>query len=191
MRSMTRIAGAATFLVAVSFVAPAGAITDQTTGKETTEKSQAPPEAAPTTFVKKAAGAGMAEIELGKLAMQRGSSDAVKSFGKQMIADHTAANDELKTLAGQKGYELPTTLDSKHAQVRDELSAMSGAKFDQAYMAEMTKDHDKVVEDFAEASKSSTDKDVKAFAAKTLPILEGHLEKAKEIQANLAQANAK
>jgi putative membrane protein len=169
----------------------AGAVTDQTTGKETTEKSMAPPEAAPTAFLKKAASAGIAEVELGKLAEQRGSSPAVKAYGKMMVTDHTAANAELKTLAAKKGYELPTKLDAKEAATREELSTMSGAKFDQAYMATMTSDHDKVVEDFEQASKSSTDDDVKRFAAKTLPVLEGHLAKAKEIQANLGQASAR
>jgi putative membrane protein len=180
-----------TLLSVLSFGGVSGAVTDQTTGKETTEKSQAPPEAAPSTFLQKAAGAGMAEVELGKLAQERGSSDAVKAYGKQMVADHSAANNEVKALASQKGYELPTKLDSKHAAMRDELSSMSGSKFDQAYIAAMTSDHDKVVEDFTQASKSSTDKDVKAFAAKTLPVLESHLEKAREIQSNLAQASAR
>jgi putative membrane protein len=59
------------------------------------------------------------------------------------------------------------------------------------YMAEMTHDHEKVVEAFENASKSSTDDDVKSFAAKTLPVLQGHLAKAKEIQANLGHASAR
>lgn len=178
-------------LITISVVAILGngvsayAITDQTTGKETTEKSLAPPEAAPTSFLKKAAMAGMAEIALGKLAEQKASSPAVKSFAREMVADHTQANAELAALAKQKGYELPTQLDEKTLATEAELRKLSGAEFDQAYMAQMTKDHDKVVEAFENASKSSTDDDVKAFAAKTLPTLQGHLEQARQTRASL------
>lgn len=182
---------AVTLLGMMAIGTTAGAITDKTTGKETTEKSEGPPDAAPSAFLKLAASAGMAEIELGKVAEQRGANAQVKAFGKQMVTDHTAADAEVKALASKKGYELPTKLDDKHAATRDELQSMSGAKFDQAYMAEMTHDHEKVVEAFENASKSSTDDDVKSFAAKTLPVLQGHLAKAKEIQANLGQASAR
>ena len=50
----------------------------------------------------------MMEVAMGKLAEEKGQSDDVKSFGKRMVADHSKANDELKSIAQQKGIKLPS-----------------------------------------------------------------------------------
>jgi putative membrane protein len=47
------------------------------------------PAMADTHFAKEAAQGGMAEVKLGQLAQERGSNDAVKSFGKRMVDDHS------------------------------------------------------------------------------------------------------
>ncbi len=69
--------------------------------------------AAAKTFVKKAAEGGLAEVELGKLATQKASSEEVKKFGQKMVDDHSKANEPLKQVAGSEGIELPTTLSAK------------------------------------------------------------------------------
>ncbi|HET6194841.1 MAG TPA: DUF4142 domain-containing protein, partial [Acetobacteraceae bacterium] len=51
----------------------------------------APARAADEAWVMKVAKGGMAEVELGKLASEKGSSDAVKQFGQRMVADHSKA----------------------------------------------------------------------------------------------------
>jgi len=97
--------------------------------------------AADKTFMTKAAQGGMAEVELGQLATQKGQSDDVKKFGQRMVDDHSKANDQLKSLASEKGVTLPTSLDAKDRALKDRLSKMSGAQFDKAYMQAMVKDH--------------------------------------------------
>jgi putative membrane protein len=131
-------------------------------------------------FVKEAAVGGMAEVEMGKLAADKASSDEVKKFGERMVEDHGKANDELKTLAQNKNITLPTSLDAKHKATLDRLSKLSGESFDRAYMQEMVKDHKKDVNEFRTESKSGKDPDVKAWAAKTLPTLEEHLKLAQD-----------
>jgi putative membrane protein len=129
-------------------------------------------------FVMDAAQGGMAEVELGQLATQKASSDAVKQFGQRMVTDHGKANDELKTLAQSKSITLPTDIGAKHKATKDKLEKLSGAAFDRAYMQEMVSDHRKDVSDFRKESQSGKDPDVKAWAAKTLPTLEEHLKMA-------------
>lgn len=128
-----------------------------------------------SSFVKKAAMGGMAEVELGNLAQQKASSDQVKQFGARMVQDHGKANDELKQIAGSKGIDLPAALDGKHRKDMDRLGKLSGAQFDKAYMNHMVDDHKKDIADFKKEANSGKDADVKAFAAKTLPTLEEHL----------------
>ena len=127
-------------------------------------------------FMEKAAMGGMAEVELGNLAQQKAANAQVKEFGAKMVQDHGKANDELKQIASSKGVTLPTSVDKDHKHDMDKLSKLSGEKFDREYMEHMVKDHKKDVKEFQKASKDSKDGDVKAFAAKTLSVIEGHLQ---------------
>jgi putative membrane protein len=131
-------------------------------------------------FVMEAAMGGMAEVELGKLATEKGTSSEVKSFGQRMVDDHGKAGDELKSLAQTKGVTLPSELDAKHKALRDRLSKLSGASFDRAYMSAMLSDHQEDVAAFRTESRTGKDADVKAWATKTLPTLNEHLKLAQE-----------
>jgi len=132
-------------------------------------------------FVMEAAMGGLMEVELGRVAAQKGASDAVKQFGQRMVDDHSKVNAELMTLATSKGMTLPTALDEKHQKEVAKLSAMSGAEFDRAYGKMMLSDHNKDVKEFEKQSTHAGDPDLKAFAAKNLPTLQEHLQMAKTL----------
>jgi putative membrane protein len=144
-----------------------------------------------TKFIRNAAAGGQMEVDLGNLAKDKASSDDVKKFGQQMVDDHSKANDELKTLASSKNVDLTKAMDAgmkKTEAAKKKLEAKNGADFDKAYMDDMVKDHEKDVKEFEEASKSADDADLKAWAAKTLPTLQHHLEMAKDIQGKLGKS---
>jgi putative membrane protein len=128
------------------------------------------------SFAVEAANGGLTEVELGKLAQQKGSSQKVKDFGSMMVKDHGMANDELKQLAAAKGITLPTGPSEEKQRLINEMSAKSGADFDKAYLVEMVKDHREDVRKFENASNSVKDPDLKAFVDRTLPVLRKHLE---------------
>jgi putative membrane protein len=128
-------------------------------------------------FVKDALVGGLTEVELGKLAVQKASSDAVRQFAQKMIDDHSKANDELRTIAAKENITVPDSLDSKRQSKVDKLAKLSGADFDRAYIKDALKDQD--VQSFQQEAKSGSDPDVKSFASKTLPTLEDHLTTAK------------
>jgi putative membrane protein len=132
-------------------------------------------------FLMEAAMGGMMEVELGRLAVTQGTSEAVKQFGQRMIDDHSKANSELTELAQTKGLALPTELSAKHRADVTKMSKLSGAAFDRAYSKDMLSDHMKDVAAFERAGTSASDTDVKEFAAKTLPTLKEHLELAKTL----------
>ena len=141
-------------------------------------------------FLMEAAMGGLMEVELGRVAAQKASSDAVKQFGQRMVDDHGAANTELMSLATSKGVTLPTALDEKHQKDVTNLSAMSGADFDRAYMKMMVSDHVKDVSEFEKQSTKGTDPDLKAFASKTLPTLQEHLKMAKSVEGSQGGGNS-
>ena len=151
----------------------------------------APVFAADEAWVMKIAKGGMAEVELGKLAAEKASSDAVKKFGQRMVDDHSKANDELKALAQSKKITLPTEIGPEEKALRDRLIKLSGPAFDQAYMKAMLNDHLKDVGEFRTESRSGKDPDVKAWAARTLPTLEEHLKLARDANGAVGTSGTK
>jgi putative membrane protein len=139
-------------------------------------------------FIKEAAQGGIAEVELGQLAVLKASSDDVKKFGQRMVDDHTKANSKLKELAGTKGIQLPQSPDAKQEATKDRLSKLSAEEFDKVYMTDMLKDHKKDVAAFRAESNTGHDPDVKNFAAQMLPTLRDHLKDAQGIAPKAIQA---
>jgi len=125
------------------------------------------------TFIKKAAKGGMMEVAMGNLVEQNGKSEDVKSFGKRMVTDHSKANDELKSIASQKGV----TPASKEPTVK--------WSSDKTYIDMMVKDHEKDLAEFQEEAKTGSDPELKKFAEDTAKIVQKHLDLAKETQSKL------
>lgn len=132
-------------------------------------------------FVAKAAVGGSTEVALGKMALDRATDPEVKKFAQRMIADHTAANQELLTLAARKQMAVPRAIDAKHQQAVNDLGRLQGSEFDKAYMKQMVKDHEETVSLFKGESSRGQDADLKAVASKLLPRLEDHLKMARHL----------
>lgn len=141
-------------------------------------------------FVQKAMEGGLSEIGLGELAQSRGSSPQVREFGMIMVSDHQKANDELRELAQQNGYEnLPLTVPSGTQKGYDQLSDKNGTDFDKAFIQQMIKDHEKTVKLFRKQAENGKDEQLRNWATRTLPILEQHLEQAKRLRETIKNNN--
>ncbi len=133
------------------------------------------------SFWNEAAQDGLAEISLGSLALQKSQNEQVKQLAQKVVDDHTAANNELTPLAASKSVTLPTSTNAKQKATYDKLSGLSGDQFDMEFVKTMVKDHESAVKLFQKQADGGKDADVKAFAAKTLPTLQGHLEMARSM----------
>lgn len=131
-------------------------------------------------FAAQAAQGGMAEVELGRLALQRSSDPSVRAFGQKMVSDHTVANAELKGVAARKNLTLPGEMTTEQKSMVEKLSKLSGPEFDKEYMTDMVKDHETDLKEFQTEASEGTDPELKSFASKTLPILQGHLQMARD-----------
>ncbi len=127
-------------------------------------------------FATAAAGGGMAEVALGKLAQQKSTNDQIQSFAAMMVTDHGKANDELKGIAKAKNITLPDSLDAGHKKKMADLSVMTKKDFDKAYVDAMIDGHKKTLSLMQDAAKNCKDPDLKAFAAKTAPTVQMHLD---------------
>lgn len=132
-------------------------------------------------FMRKAAQANLAEVELGKLGADRGQDAGVKQYGQHMVDDHGKAAKELEELAQQEGATLPTYVAPAHKAAKERLEKLSGEAFDRAFAAQMVKDHQAAVALFRTQARTGKDPEVKAWAAKMLPNLEEHLKQAQAL----------
>ena len=139
------------------------------------------------TFVMQAGQLSMMEVELGRLAVKRGSSAGVKQYGQEMVEDHTRANQELMQLAMQKKVELPTEMSTQNTALIDRLSGLSGKSFDTAYKQAMIDSHKQAIALFEAQSQQGQDPELKAWATQKLPNLQAHLEMVNQMLADTSQ----
>lgn len=146
--------------------------------------------ASDAAFLRKAAEGGQVEVELARLATQRGQHADVKAIADRIERDHTEILEELTTLAARKQIALadgPATADPRYAR----LSNLSGAAFDQAYAETLVEEHERDVREFERAAKTASDPDVRAFAEKRLPALKAHLEHAQQLVETLGETSSR
>lgn len=150
--------------------------------------AKSPSQAASTadsTFMKHAAADGMAEIHMGKMALEKSSNPQVKQLAQRIVADHTDAGAKLQTLAQGKQVTLPAAPAADAQASAATMQGMDAAKFDQAWAAAMVSDHQKAVALFTDEIGQTRDPQVHAFAEATLPVLKTHLEMAQKLQGSL------
>jgi putative membrane protein len=130
----------------------------------------------------------MAEVATGKMAVAKSQNPQVKAFAQKMIDDHTTAQNDVTTLAQAKGVTLPTDLDATHKAMAAMLDKLSGDAFDKAYMKNAgVSDHTKTHNKLAKAASAAKDPDVKAAATKMMPVVDQHLQLAKDQAATAAK----
>jgi len=135
--------------------------------------------------------ANMAEVEAGKMALQKSQNTEVKTFAQQMVDDHSKGLDEVKSVAQAKGVALPTELDAKHKAMAKKLEGMSGEKFDMAYLEQAgVKSHKEAKSIVTKAQSGAKDSDVKGLAAKLQPTIDQHMGHVQQLSASMKGSTA-
>jgi putative membrane protein len=132
------------------------------------------------SFVNKAAVGGMFEVQSSELALKKSKDADVRQFAEMMVADHSKANNTLKSVAQQEGLTVPTELDHKHANTLKELRN-AGSQFDAPYIKAQLQGHETTVKLFERYSNAGDNKALRNFAAETLPTLRMHLNRIEQI----------
>jgi len=150
----------------------------------TVNPDSTPDAATPTTaqaFVDMASASDMYEVEAGKLAKQMGKGQAVKDFGAMMVTDHTKSTTELKIAAGKAdGVTVNPKLTAKQQSDLDALKN-AGDNFDATYKQQQVAAHEMALSMLQGYAQSGDNTDLKAFASKTAPVVEGHLTKVRNL----------
>jgi len=132
-------------------------------------------------FVRKAMEGGMAEVQLGQLAAQKGNSDDVKQFGQKMVDDHSKLNDQMKQVAQELNVKPPTSLSSKDKATMKKLQALNGDAFDKAYIKDMVADHKKDEREFKEETQHASNPALQQAASQGAQVIGEHLQMIEQI----------
>jgi putative membrane protein len=138
-------------------------------------------------FAADAAKDGMAEVQLGKLALNKSDNVQVREFANRMIQDHTKANTQLESIAKSGHVVLPSEPGKKLTGPMDKLSGLSSKEFDQAYIRDMVRDHEEAVKLFQRYERDATNAELRRFAQETLPTLREHLAMAQKIETSIGK----
>jgi putative membrane protein len=144
---------------------------DSSTGMGNTDSSQSMKD---KMFLRNAAEGGMAEVQLGQLAAEKGSSQEVKDFGQKMVSDHTALNNDMTPIAQSMGVTVPKKVNKQHQAEYDKLNGLSGDDFDKEYITAMVKDHHKDLREFRDEATSASDPTLKAAVEKGVKVISEH-----------------
>ena len=136
-------------------------------------------------FLKKALGGDLAEVQMGKLAQEKGSSDAVRSFGQTLVTDHSKAQQQATETAQSLGVTAPSAPPKKAQDEKAKLSKLSGKAFDRAFIDHMVQDHKKDIAAYTREAKLKADGKVAELASESLPTLRKHLQLAQSMQKDM------
>jgi putative membrane protein len=182
MRTTLTLALAASAVLAAS----SGALAQSQDTKEPSTRSEPKKSSldrADRRHFREIAQANMAEVEAGKLAQGKASSDEVKKFAQHMVEDHSRMLEEQETMAQSKAVSLPKAPAKAEKSALKKLQSESGAQFDRSYMQQMVKGHEKALKLVQDTANSAKDPQLKQAAEKAAPEVQQHLDMAKQIAA--------
>ncbi|WP_242922430.1 DUF4142 domain-containing protein [Pontibacter liquoris] len=133
-------------------------------------------------FAAEAASSNLLQIKLGQTALEKAVSPEVKALAEQLANDHRQMEDELETLGSQTHLVLPASLGKADKDVFDAINEKSGIAFDLAYIKAMEEQHDRLTQRYEDMAKNGVSMEVKQYAARQLPLLQMHLQKATKLE---------
>jgi putative membrane protein len=135
--------------------------------------------------------AGLLDIEAAKQAISKSTNKDVRAFAEDMVRDHTAVNDKALALVKKlnvtpEDNDTSRALTKQAAEKRVELSKLSGAEFDKAYIDNEAAYH-KTVNGALETTliPSASNPELKSLLQTGLKIFQGHQQHAEEVAAAL------
>jgi putative membrane protein len=134
--------------------------------------------------------ANMADSAAGALASTKGTSSAVRDFGRRMTRDHHTLRAQGEALAKKlKVTPTPPADDNLMAGAQKNMdnlnSTAKGKDFDKAYIDSEVDVHKKVLELATKAMNQAQSTELKNLIQKAAPVIQGHLDLAESIQKNL------
>lgn len=175
-------------VLAAAAALPASAVAQQSQTPQPSNQMQRQaqqPDKDSQKFIKAAIEGNNAEIEVGKLAQQKGQTDAVKQYGAMLVKDHGDANAKAQQVARQLNVEPPTGTSLGQKATYAKLKVLSGESFDKSFAKSMVSDHQSDIKEYQEEAQKSDA--AGNFAKEALPTLQKHLTEAQKLEQQVSQ----
>jgi putative membrane protein len=129
---------------------------------------------------------GKSDVQLADIASEKASNTELKDLGSQVSQHETQANDELKQMLDKKGISTEmTSATSTMKSAGQSLEGVTGVNMDKDCVQGMIKNKKKNIDECKKEVAEGQDPELKAWAAKELPIQEEHLKSAQAVEMTL------
>lgn len=133
-------------------------------------------------FMTEAIQGDLAEVDMGKLAQEKGQTNKVKQFGQMLEHDHSANLRHARQVASRNGLKTPSEPNAMQRSLYGKLSRLPNNRFDAAFARDMVRDHKKDISKYRKEAKSGSP--LAEFAKQTIPVLQKHLRTAEALTSN-------
>jgi putative membrane protein len=131
------------------------------------------------------------QVDSGKVAREKGRTQAIRSYAQLMVSSHIAVNRALQAILERKGpVPPPTLLKAAYATILSTLRREAGRRFDEDYVRGQVAYQKANAALYQYEIENGSDADLERFAQETLPKILDHLEKALELERNACQQPA-
>lgn len=132
-------------------------------------------------FVDFAAQTDMMEAHLAQMAADQADAQAVKDYASMLNTDHTKDYQQLSDAATKAGLTVPKGLDAMHDRKIVPFEKLKGKAFDHQYIPAMISGHTQAIAEYKREANDGQNSDIKNYANTALPVLQKHLDGAKDI----------
>ncbi|MGF6232261.1 putative membrane protein [Inquilinus ginsengisoli] len=139
-------------------------------------------------YVEQTAISNLFEVSAAQAALQKASTEEVRSFARMMLDDHTKAGEQLAEAAKGQDLSLPTSVDARHDQLLQDLASATEQDFDRLYMRTQVEAHTAALKLQQDYSSFGANPALKAIATQLVPVTKRHLDQAQTILDRLAKA---
>ena len=138
------------------------------------------------------------EIDLGKTALKKAQSQAVKSYAEMLVKEHGEGDVKFKALAKSRKQIIPAekpVTDADKAEMAETkkavaaLKKLKGADFEKEYLRMMVDGHDKELTKVDAKLGEVQDAELAEMVRAKKPVLQKHADAARELQKTGAQAS--
>lgn len=124
-----------------------------------------------------------AEVAAGQIVADSSSDNAMIEFAEMMLANHTAAQQELQSVASQAGLPTTNTIDQEHQMFIDSLLDLKTPAIDSLYIHRVVSDHQKAIDIYKNHEAHGIQRHLKFYTQELLPVLTSHLQQAQSLAA--------
>ena len=165
--------------VALALLTPNPLLAKSSSSAGATQSTRA--DATTQNFVDKVWNINNFEIEAGQEAQNKANIQEFLDYARMIVRDHVKAGSELNAILGQNGFNAPDALDAEHKNLLQQLSSITGARFEEQFRTQQINGHEKAIRLFQNYAKNGRNEALKTWAQNTLPTLENHLRDAKAL----------